>query len=56
MNYKNRVMLAMGEEVGKGALRIFLKIGKFLRDAILTEVIPRDLKHRLRNYNGMGIG
>jgi hypothetical protein len=51
MSYKNRLFLELMKEAGEDLTNVARASGKFIKDAVLTEVVPRELKSNLRNYS-----
>jgi hypothetical protein len=57
MGYKNKVFSEMAKEFGKDIGKAARVSGKFVKDAFLTEIIPRKFKSKLKdksklnNYN-----
>lgn len=50
MNYKNKIIFELIKEATIDISKIAKQSGKFIRDAFLTEIVPRELKSKLKNY------
>jgi len=51
MSYKNKLLLELMKAAGRDFSNVALESGKFIKDAFLTEVVPRELKPKLKNYD-----
>lgn len=51
MHYKGKMLLEIPGEAGRDLMKAVKATGKFIKDAIMTEVVPGELKSKLKNYN-----
>jgi hypothetical protein len=51
MSYKSKILLEMPREKGRDLFKAVKATGKFVKDAFLTELVPRELKSKLKNYD-----